>query len=417
MRFKLSAEAAEIAETLKEFELKEAEEAAKEVALLERSVHNLQVGLVRAESKLQLHKSRRNDIDRKIKDLDLKRARLLSSYEHTDRRIYKYRDKANSLATQERAKGLTLSRAKDASVRSSDAEELASRVAVLLALSEHIDTGITIVFENDKLKWRTGYIRFKDGLGGWTDTSFGKFDVAVHLRTYDNGVQEIEVWAQVCEGTANRYDGYPHPHIDSNGKVCLGDVQAPLRDAMKEKDFTKSIILLTELFTTYNRESPYVTLSRWERNVFDNPELKCSCGVGNLHTTIDCSVSAACSSCADRFLIDSGMIEDIKSFNRADEYSNYRTFSGKCGICTSCKASKLAFSPFWDKHSNKRCTWGAADSYARRKLLLGTGWHFPHYGEELKVMEQDALNSIEEYEKHLTEQEKLREIENGESSE
>jgi len=413
MRFNLSAEAAEIAETLKEFERKEAEEAVKEVALLERSVHNLQAGLVRAEKKLQLHKCRRNDIDQKIKDLDAKRTRLMNSYENADRRIYKYRDKANALAIQERAKSVTLTRTRDASKRSSDTEDIVSKVSVLLALAQHIDTGTTIVFENDKLKWRTGYIRFKDGLGGWTETSFGKFDVAAHLRTYDNGMQEIEVWAQVCEGTSNRYDSYPHPHIDSNGKVCLGDVQAPLRDAMKEKDFVKSIILLTELFTTYNKNSPYVTLSRWESNVFDTPELKCTCGVGNPHTTPSCEISATCSSCANRFLIDSGMIENVQSPDSSYGHNG----QGKFGICTACKASKLKFSPFWDKHYDKRCTWGAADSYARRKLLLRTGWHFYHFEEELKIMEQDALNSIEAYEKHLDEQEKLREIENGESSE
>ena len=417
MRFNLSAEAAEIAETLKEFERKEAEEAAKEITLLERSVHNLQAGLARAESKLSLHKSRRSAIEQKIKDHDLKRTQLMRSYENADRRIYKYRDKANALARQERSKSLTLARSKNASERNSDTEELVSKVSVLLALSEHIDTGTTIVFENDKLKWRTGHIRFKNGLGGWTETSFGKFDVSAHLRTYDNGVQEIEVWAQVCEGTSNRYDSYPHPHIDSNGKVCLGDVQAPLRDAMKEKDFVKSIILLTELFTTYNRDSPYMTLSKWESNVFDTPELKCTCGVGNPHTTLSCEVSAACVSCGERFLIDSGMIEDINSFNRADGYSSYRTWPGKCGICTSCKASKLVFSPFWDTHYDRRCTWGPADRYAKGKLILNTGWHFSCYSEDLKVMERDALHSIETHENWLNEQAKLREIENGESSE
>lgn len=59
------------------------------------------------------------------------------------------------------------------------------------------------------------------------------------------------------------YDGYPHPHVDSNGKICMGDGEATCQLYWEGKKIFSLLFFVNEILGTYNPSSPYADLKRF----------------------------------------------------------------------------------------------------------------------------------------------------------
>ena len=59
-------------------------------------------------------------------------------------------------------------------------------------------------------------------------------------------------------------DGYPHPHVNSDGNPCLGNIGGPLAQLLGEGEHAQAIVLLLEFLRSYNPDNPYIRLERWD---------------------------------------------------------------------------------------------------------------------------------------------------------
>ena len=59
-------------------------------------------------------------------------------------------------------------------------------------------------------------------------------------------------------------DGYFHPHVNSDGNPCLGNIGGSLAQLLGEGEHAQAITLLLEFLRSYNPDNPYVRLERWD---------------------------------------------------------------------------------------------------------------------------------------------------------
>jgi hypothetical protein len=57
------------------------------------------------------------------------------------------------------------------------------------------------------------------------------------------------------------HHGSPHPHVSSNGGTCWGQADAPLHQALRNKDFVAAVMLIVGWAGIYNPTSPYTPLN------------------------------------------------------------------------------------------------------------------------------------------------------------
>ena len=58
--------------------------------------------------------------------------------------------------------------------------------------------------------------------------------------------------------------GYYHPHIDGSGNVCLGNAGPSISQAYEKLDIHHIARVVAAILTTYNPDSPYLSLNRFE---------------------------------------------------------------------------------------------------------------------------------------------------------
>lgn len=89
-----------------------------------------------------------------------------------------------------------------------------------------------------------------------------------------------------------------HPHV-SHDRVCEGDGHIPIRRALEQGRFCDFFTLIVNILQTYNPQSPYVELDKWEgRSCYD-----CGCTVSDEDCycceSCDESFCAYCSTCCE----------------------------------------------------------------------------------------------------------------------
>ena len=181
-----------------------------------------------------------------------------------------------------------------------------------------VNTNVPIKFTNNRngcsqLTWTTSDIFIKDGFGDFLPFNFGKFDVLVKYKSHPRHGNSVDCYCYQV-GTPRERDtrirrGYPHPHLNSEGLACLGNLAPGLISGMGDKDIARVIEEVTEFLMHYNRENPYVKLSEWGLNRWDNA----MCESGE-HIMADCP----CSRC-----------EYCDAIFAEEDISN-------CGHCHSC---------------------------------------------------------------------------------
>ena len=56
---------------------------------------------------------------------------------------------------------------------------------------------------------------------------------------------------------------HPHPHVEDDGQICLGELEAAAQLLWEKQDYMGLVFMINELLATYNPESPYVRLVEW----------------------------------------------------------------------------------------------------------------------------------------------------------
>jgi len=102
-----------------------------------------------------------------------------------------------------------------------------------------------------------------------------------------------------------------HPHVRDED-LCEGDGRAPIQKALRQGRFYDVFVLINQILHSYNKDSPYVSLSHWEGtrcpgcgSTVSDDDTTC-CEECHAATCSDCSSSCSkcyrslCSGCQDR---------------------------------------------------------------------------------------------------------------------
>lgn len=143
-----------------------------------------------------------------------------------------------------------------------------------------------------------------------TEYDFGRFEFTINARRASEDINFRALEPQTM-------DGYPHPHIDTNGIPCLGNIGRDLREALKARDFAGVITLLLAFLHSYNEANPYVEITRWNED-YDEDEYE-SCH--NNRSLFDCAT------CDD---------SDCPYRDGAQEACFENTDARDCAGCNSC---------------------------------------------------------------------------------
>ena len=100
--------------------------------------------------------------------------------------------------------------------------------------------------------------------------------------TYDMGRYVISI--PLGEGRltikpkdGNEVEGYPHPHVASDGTPCLGNMGATVAQLLGEGEHFQLVTTLLEFLRSYNPDNPYLKLERWDPDFEDDDDRFESC--------------------------------------------------------------------------------------------------------------------------------------------
>ena len=176
---------------------------------------------------------------------------------------------------------------------------------VIKSVEPFLSRSDDIMIGPNLFKFTTAPVYIKDRDGSTLKPCFGKFSIDMRIvnNRFQGTFRSIDpIFAH------NESGGYFHPHVEANGKPCLGNAQAMLFNALKEGAFGHAVSVVWEFLTTYNIESPYAILSSWTPCKWHTS--RCDCGLV-LAPQCGCEGCVSCN----------------------------RVVVGPCGSCTSCCAN------------------------------------------------------------------------------
>ena len=116
----------------------------------------------------------------------------------------------------------------------------------------------------------------------FTDTTIQVFTKNIYIKhkslVYDIGKFCIKLNVDYYSGDYRTYDAviflnltrhiqrYQHPHIDSDGRPCLGNIQECLPSMIGAKQFTAAINVAIQYLKSYSENDsgrPYISLTEW----------------------------------------------------------------------------------------------------------------------------------------------------------
>ena len=96
------------------------------------------------------------------------------------------------------------------------------------------------------------------------DTYLGPFRIALYLDKPHEMVRKIPYYVTAIEPhPAAKDEAITHPHV-SNEVLCEGDGAAAMRAAFEEGRLSDFFLMVRGILTTYNPDSPYVSLADWD---------------------------------------------------------------------------------------------------------------------------------------------------------
>ena len=70
---------------------------------------------------------------------------------------------------------------------------------------------------------------------------------------------ELTMWT-----TGEEAEGYPHPHVDSDGHPCLGNLGTGVEKLLVEGEYAALLNVCIQFLAAYNRDNPFVELEKWD---------------------------------------------------------------------------------------------------------------------------------------------------------
>jgi hypothetical protein len=96
------------------------------------------------------------------------------------------------------------------------------------------------------------------------DTYLGPFRIALVLDKLHEMVHRMPYYVIAVEPhPATKDEAITHPHV-SNEVLCEGDGSAAIRSALEEGRLSDFFVMVRGILTTYNPDSPYVSLADWD---------------------------------------------------------------------------------------------------------------------------------------------------------
>ena len=140
------------------------------------------------------------------------------------------------------------------------------------------------------------------------------------------------------EDDCKTVDGYPHPHVNSDGVPCLGNIGGPMAQLLGEGEHAQAITLLLEFLRSYNEENPYIKLERWDPEYRDDDDRWESC--------YDNAGLSECATCDDW---------DCSHREGADTRCYEHTDTYDCISCAGCDLHREAINHCRDNHAPNEC--------------------------------------------------------------
>jgi hypothetical protein len=88
-------------------------------------------------------------------------------------------------------------------------------------------------------------------------------------RNYEIGPMTISIFYGYGTGTRVKItgeyivDGYPHPHVNTDGFPCLGNLQSTIGHMVAKEDWPGLLVTLSEFLKHYYSGNPYRPIDRW----------------------------------------------------------------------------------------------------------------------------------------------------------
>ncbi|RLF68220.1 MAG: hypothetical protein DRN26_00145 [Thermoplasmata archaeon] len=110
-------------------------------------------------------------------------------------------------------------------------------------------------------------LKYRTTLGGKKRTvqvDLGKFYLHIGFsRDPGRSSSQVTAAAATPKYASGRHRGFYHPHVSTDGRICLGDAARIIRDKLNNAELYEIVAILDSLLRTYNKESPYVQLVHW----------------------------------------------------------------------------------------------------------------------------------------------------------
>jgi hypothetical protein len=133
-------------------------------------------------------------------------------------------------------------------------------------------------------------------------------------------------------------EGYPHPHVSTDGTPCLGNLGATVAQLLGEGEHFQLVTTLLEFLRSYNPDNPYLRLERWDPDWQDDDDRFDSC--------YDNASLSDCATCNDD---DCHHLDGAQS--RCYEYSD----TNDCIECAGCRRRRDAIDHCRERHESHQC--------------------------------------------------------------
>lgn len=142
----------------------------------------------------------------------------------------------------------------------------------------------------------------------WRDSILRVVTEPIELRDVELGPFAIEfAWDGVGDSPArncfecvalepnpaSNREGITHPHV-ADGIACLGDATLPFEHAFADGRLADAFLILRSVLTTYNPQSPYVSLDEWHGHACSDCGYRSS---GEDRSSCEACMDELCSSC------------------------------------------------------------------------------------------------------------------------
>jgi hypothetical protein len=133
-------------------------------------------------------------------------------------------------------------------------------------------------------------------------------------------------------------EGYPHPHVATDGAPCLGNMGATVAQLLGEGEHFQLVTTLLEFLRSYNPDNPYLRLERWDPDWQDDDDRFDSC--------YDNASLSDCATCND---------EDCHHLDGAQSRCYEHTDTNDCIECAGCNRRRDAIDHCRENHESHEC--------------------------------------------------------------